>query len=91
MEELKPDGLRPRESIKRSAIKSLVYRVLMVLSDFGILYLFSGKLPMAIGFAVVNNFWNMIAYFLYDRVWNNINWGRTIHKYDPKEKKHFWW
>lgn len=90
MKVLKPNGLRPQESIKRSLVKSLIYRVLMVLSDFFILYIVSGRLDISASFAVINIFWNTFAYFMYDRVWNQVKWGQSIEEYAPgEEQPHF--
>jgi adenylylsulfate kinase len=86
MDEEGLDKLREKDTIKRSAVKSIIYRALMVLSDFVILYLFSGKLIMSVGFAIVNNIWNTIAYFGYDRIWDKIQWGKIIYKTEKKNK-----
>ena len=80
MKKVKLDKLRERETIRRSIVKSFLYRILMVLSDFVILYLFSGKLTMSIGFAIVNNIFNTAAYFGYERIWDKISWGKIIYK-----------
>ncbi len=86
MDEEELGKLRGNETVKRSAVKSVLYRILMVFSDIVILYLFSGKLNMSIGFAIVNNIWNTIAYFGYDRIWDKIKWGKVIHENDDKDK-----
>jgi adenylylsulfate kinase len=72
--------LREKETVRRSIVKSVLYRILMVISDFVLLYFFSGKLSMSIGFAVVNNIYNTIAYFGYERIWDKIKWGKIIYK-----------
>lgn len=64
------------ESLARSALKTLSYRVLIVSLDFSVLYLFTRKLSVAAGFTAVSNVYTTVAYLLHERAWARITWGR---------------
>jgi uncharacterized membrane protein len=65
------------ESHKRSIAKALSYRFFGSLTTAGIALLLIGKLDVAIGVGVLDGFAKMGAYFLHERVWARIKWGRS--------------
>lgn len=68
---------KPRsDSFARSALKALSYRVLIVSLDFSVLYLFTRKFSIALGFTAASNLYTTIAYLLHERAWARITWGR---------------
>jgi len=67
-----------RESLARSIVKTLSYRVLVLVLDFSTIYLFTHKLSVAVGFTLVSNAYTTVAYFLHERVWDKIKWGRRL-------------
>jgi uncharacterized membrane protein len=60
---------------KRSIVKALTYRVVIVCLDFIAIYLFTGKVEVALGFMIVSNFYTTVGYFLHERIWARIRWG----------------
>jgi uncharacterized membrane protein len=62
-------------SRKRSVVKALTYRVVIVCLDFVAIYLFIGKVQVALGFMVVSNVYTTVGYFLHERLWARIRWG----------------
>ncbi len=60
---------------KRSIVKALSYRLVIVCLDFTTVYLFTGAVRIAVGFMVVSNLYTTIAYVLHERVWARIGWG----------------
>lgn len=60
---------------KRSVIKAISYRVIIVCLDFAVIYLLTGQLKMAFGFMIVSNVYTTLAYFAHERVWAHISWG----------------
>lgn len=80
MIEVKIKGLDEKETVRRTLVKSVLYRIFMVLSDFGIVYLLSGEFKISISFAIVNSIFNTLAYFGYDCIWDSIKWGKIIYK-----------
>lgn len=63
------------EKWKRSLIKSISYRILIMGLDFTAIKLFTGRSDVAVGFVIVSNVYTTIAYFLHERMWNRIKWG----------------
>ena len=60
---------------KRSVVKALTYRAFIVCLDFLVIYLFTGKVEVALGFMIVSNIYTTVAYFLHERLWARIHWG----------------
>ncbi len=64
-----------KETMKRSVVKTVFYRILIIILDFTTVYIFTGQVKVAFGFMLVSNIYTSIAYFLYDRIWGKIKWG----------------
>ncbi len=60
---------------KRSIVKAVTYRVFIVALDFAAIYLFTGKVEVALGFMLVSNIYTTVGYFLHERLWARIQWG----------------
>ncbi|MCX6777218.1 MAG: DUF2061 domain-containing protein [Candidatus Micrarchaeota archaeon] len=65
-----------KEGWKRSLAKALTYRILIIILDFSIIYLFTGRVEIAFWFMVVSNVYTTIGYYAHERVWNKIRWGK---------------
>lgn len=61
--------------VRRSAVKALAYRILIMCLDFGTIYLFTGAVKVAVGFMIASNVYTTIAYVLHERLWSKITWG----------------
>jgi len=75
---LKPakECVMPRTVLfRRSAVKALTYRVIIMCLDFGTIYLFTGAVKVAIGFMLASNAYTTVAYVLHERAWTKIKWG----------------
>ncbi|MBU3640594.1 DUF2061 domain-containing protein [Polynucleobacter sp. Fuers-14] len=64
-----------QESRKRSVSKAVTYRIVVVIMDFSVIYLLTGKIMIAVGFMIISNIYTTIAYFIHERIWNKIQWG----------------
>jgi uncharacterized membrane protein len=62
-------------SRKRSIMKAITYRSIIVCLDFLVIYLLTGKVETAAGFMIVSNIYTSVGYFLHERVWAGIKWG----------------
>ena len=60
---------------KRSIAKAFTYRVFVVCLDLLVVYLFTHKADVAIGFTIVSNVYTTIGYFLHERIWAKVRWG----------------
>lgn len=64
-----------RTSNKRSIVKAVTYRGIIIVLDFVVIYLLTGKVATAAGFMIISNIYTTVAYFLHERVWARIRWG----------------
>ena len=67
--------MQNRASRKRSIVKAITYRAIIVCLDFLVIYLLTGKVMTAAVFMIVSNIYTTVAYFLHERVWAGIKWG----------------
>jgi adenylylsulfate kinase len=64
------------ETLCRSLVKTISYRIIILILDFVSIYLFTGKIKVALGFMIVSNIYTTIGYFLHERIWSKIKWGK---------------
>jgi uncharacterized membrane protein len=62
-------------STKRSLVKSISYRLIILCLDLTTVYLMTGKISVAVGFALISNTYSTLAYFGHERLWAKIKWG----------------
>ncbi|MCX6777481.1 MAG: DUF2061 domain-containing protein [Candidatus Micrarchaeota archaeon] len=65
------------EKWSRSAAKAITYRILVMALDFSVIYLLTGKSEIAFGFMVVSNIYTTIAYYVHERAWDRVKWGKS--------------
>ncbi len=68
------------ESSIRSIVKTITWRITGSLATFLISYWITGNLTMSSTIAIIQVTANTILYYLHERVWNKISWGRKIGK-----------
>lgn len=84
IEKLHPDRHHAEETLQRTVVKTISYRLVILLLDFTSIYLFTGKIRIAFGFMIVSNIYTTIGYFFHERIWDKIKWGKIIYrKSDP--------
>jgi len=64
------------ESHTRSIAKSVSYRVLGSISTAGICYFLTGSPKLSLGAGLIDVFVKMAAYFIHERIWAHIPFGR---------------
>jgi uncharacterized membrane protein len=62
-------------SRQRSLVKALTYRVVIMCLDFATIYLFTGRIRVALGFMIASNIYTTVAYLLHERAWAHVAWG----------------
>ena len=65
------------EKNSRSIVKSITYRLMIVVLDVTVIYLLTRNLDAGLGFALVSNIYTTIAYYFHERIWNRISWGKA--------------
>lgn len=66
-----------KEKSYRSIVKSVSWRTIGTLDTFVISLLITGKLDFALTIGGVEVFTKMTLYYLHERTWDRINFGRT--------------
>ena len=64
------------ETRRRSLVKTVTWRITGSTAVFLISYAISGNLNIAGTIAVVQLTANTILYYIHERIWTRINWGR---------------
>lgn len=70
----------------RSIVKTITYRTLIVIETFIVSYLLTGKLGASTAITFFVNLVGTIIYYVHERVWNLIHWGRN-HQASVKAKR----
>ena len=64
------------EKVKRSVAKTLSWRIVGTVGTILISWLLTGTLTLALSIGAVELITKMILYFVHERVWNSIKWGK---------------
>lgn len=64
------------EHYRRSIVKTITYRILIVISTFIVTYYLTGEIKASLEITAVANIINTVLYFVHERVWNKIHWGK---------------
>ncbi len=67
-----------REKPNRSILKAISWRITGSLDTILVSYLITGNIKIAASIGVVEIITKSILYYLHERVWNKINFGREI-------------
>ncbi len=65
------------EHSERSIVKTITYRILIVISTFIITYYLTGEIKFSLELTAAANIVNTVLYYLHERFWNKIRWGKT--------------
>ena len=60
----------------RSVVKSISWRILGTIDTVLIAWIITGTLQVALSIGSIEWITKMTLYFLHERAWNNIKWGR---------------
>lgn len=64
------------DTLKRSLTKTIVWRIIATLITFAVTYLFTGEMREATTITLVIAVVLMIGYYINERVWDKLEWGR---------------
>jgi len=64
------------DSNGRSLAKTLTWRITGSASTFTIVYLITDSVGVSSSIAVIQMCVNTVLYWLHERVWTRVNWGR---------------
>ena len=73
------------EHHKRSLAKTLGFHLLIVVADTIVVFLFVQKASTTLDIVVLTNLVSGLLYFVHERTWNKIHWGKTKIEIDVKD------
>lgn len=69
-----------KDSARRSLVKAISWRILASIDTFFIAYFVTGKTIIATPITILEVFTKILLYYLHERFWNFISWGRENDK-----------
>ena len=70
---------RFHETRLRSFVKSLIYRILSITGTGILTWIITGDIRETISITLVIQIFLIILYYVFERVWNKVNWGRMVN------------
>ena len=68
-----------KEMWTRSLAKAVTYRVFILILDFSVIFLLTRKFEVAFGFMIVSNIYTTVGYYMHERAWDRVHWGKTAN------------
>ena len=74
---------RPHQNMKyseskfRSIVKSIAWRIIATLTTWAVAYYFIGTISGSLEITLWAAGLSMVLYYIHERVWNKINWGKN--------------
>lgn len=65
----------PIQERSRALVKTAGYRAFMIVITFIIAFLFTDDVGTAVNIGVAANIVKTVTYYLYERLWDRIDWG----------------
>lgn len=65
-----------KDSHLRSIVKTVGYRLLLIISNGIVIYLVTKRIDITLGVSLLTAVLNTIIYYFYERFWNKIRWGK---------------
>ncbi len=64
------------ESRKRSLVKAITWRIIVITLLTAVTWTFTSDAQVTISVVVVANTINVVAYYIHERLWERVKWGR---------------
>jgi len=68
-----------REYHKRSVVKAIAWRAVATLTTMAVVFVFTRRVALAVQIGAVEVVAKIVFYYLHERVWNVIRWGKPYH------------
>jgi uncharacterized membrane protein len=65
------------ETVGRTVYKTVTYRIIISAMHFAVIYYITGRARIALGFVVLSSIYSMITFYLHDRIWDKVKWGKV--------------
>ena len=67
-----------KESRKRSLVKSVIYRIISIIGTGILSWVITRDIGEALSVTLAIQAFLIVLYYVYERIWINIDWGREI-------------
>ena len=67
-----------RDESKRIVLKTISWRIIATCTTMFLVYIFTGRLVLAMGIGFFEVVLKMVFYFLHEKVWNRTEFGRKL-------------
>ncbi len=64
------------EHTNRSLVKTFTYRIIIIISTAIIVFILTGSVKKTFDITLITNVINTVLYYIHERVWNTIHWGK---------------
>lgn len=64
------------EDHRRSIVKTISYRILIIISNAIVIYIMTGNMNLTASFIGITSIVSTLVYFAHERLWNEIHWGK---------------
>ena len=71
-----------RSDHRRSWMKAVSWRAIATTTTMALVYALTGQLELMVGVGILDLILKLIFYFLHERAWDMIRFGRTIHAHE---------
>ena len=71
-----------RSDYRRSLVKAMSWRVVATATTMSLVYALTGQVELMVGVGILDLILKLIFYFLHERAWNLVKFGRTIHAHE---------
>lgn len=72
--------MKLHEKTSRSLVKTITYRLTIIVSQSIIVQFITRDIVTTVSIVSISNIIATILYFLHERIWNSIHWGKIIKK-----------
>jgi uncharacterized membrane protein len=72
------DGLFFTDGQPRTVTKMITWRIIVNFTNFLIPYFMTGSFGKAAAFFTIAVFVNMALFYIHDRLWNRVTWGKQV-------------
>jgi uncharacterized membrane protein len=66
---------------KRSLVKAITFRTMILCSDAVVIFLITHRWDTTVGLVIATNLASTTLYFVHERVWSRIAWGRSVESH----------
>lgn len=72
--------MKEHDTNSRSFVKAISWRIIASLTTFILAFIITGHLVLSAGIGLGDIIAKFILYFLHERAWDRISWGKVINR-----------